>query len=247
MSVQSRERFAQAVREQPLDLGLACLLIGAEVDPGMRPESSLRKLDKLAASVDASLPPAEALRGALGGFTGDAHDYGDLRSSLLHQVLDRRAGLPILLSVIWLEVARRVGFPAYGVGLPGHFIVCVDGEHLDPFSGGSSVDVSSRPAEHLRPSSPEQILLRILTNIRVWARSSPARAPVALWALDLSVLVPHHPVELRRERAHHLVASGAFREGAEDFGKYADLVAAADEAAAQRARDESRAALARLN
>src|SRR5674536_283646 len=99
-----------------------------------------------ARSVDPRRPPVEALRGVLAGFTGDARDYADLRSSLLPEVLRRRAGLPILLSVVWLEVARRCGIPADGIGLPGHFVVrvgdnCVD-NYVDPFAGGARLDVS---------------------------------------------------------------------------------------------------------
>ncbi|MCZ9344314.1 transglutaminase-like domain-containing protein, partial [Streptomyces sp. TRM76130] len=69
---------------------------------------------------------AVALRELLGeghGFRGSPADYRRLDASLLHRVLARRRGLPILLSVVWIEVARRAGAPVYGVALPGHFVV----------------------------------------------------------------------------------------------------------------------------
>src|SRR5664280_459569 len=155
MSPTSRERFAAVVRTEPVDLGLACLLIAAQADPTLDIRAAQAELDRLARSVDPRRPPVEALRGVLAGFTGDARDYADLRSSLLPEVLCRRAGLPILLSVVWLEVARRCGIPADGIGLPGHFVVRVGDNYVDnyvdPFAGGDRLDVSGVPAPYLRP------------------------------------------------------------------------------------------------
>lgn len=80
------------------------------------------------------------LLGEQGGFHGTPADYQRLESSLLHEVLRRRRGLPILLSVVWMEVARRAGAPVYGVALPGHFVVGFGPEEeqvlADPFDGG---------------------------------------------------------------------------------------------------------------
>ncbi len=247
MTNDTRARFAAAVRDDPVDLALACLLVGAEVDPELDPAPYLAQLDELAAAVDLDQPPVEALRLVLAGFTGDAHDYGDLRSSLLHEVLRRRAGLPILLSVVWLEVARRRGIAAYGVGLPGHYIVRVAGEYVDPFAGGAAFDVSGVPDEHLRPWEPAETLLRILTNIRVWAAQSHERSQVRLWAIELSLLLPHHPVELRLERAAALIARADYLASADEFEVYADAIAGADADAALRARLQGRSVRARLN
>jgi hypothetical protein len=100
----------------------------------------------VAADVTAGASPydqAVGLRSVVGdrhGFRGYGDDYGDLRASLLHEVVERRRGLPILLSVVYLDVARRAGIPAYGVGLPGHFVVAVGEPEsatlLDPYAGG---------------------------------------------------------------------------------------------------------------
>jgi regulator of sirC expression with transglutaminase-like and TPR domain len=255
MSPTSRERFAAVVRTEPVDLGLACLLIAAQADPALDIRAAQAELDRLARSVDPRRPPVEALRGVLAGFTGDARDYADLRSSLLPEVLRRRAGLPILLSVVWLEVARRCGMPADGIGLPGHFVVRVGGgyvhnyvhNYVDPFAGGARLDVSGVPAPYLRPWDAAEMLLRILSNIRAWAGHSTDRARTRLWAVELSLLLPHHPVDLRRERGVLLVAGGDFAGGARELVGYAELVAAADPAAAERAREQAGAARARLN
>ena len=251
MSPTSREHFAAVVRTELVDLGLACLLIAAQADPALDTRAAQAELERLARSVDPRRPPVEALRGVLAGFTGDARDYADLRSSLLPDVLRRRAGLPILLSVVWLEVARRCGIPADGIGLPGHFVVRVGDNYvdnyIDPFAGGARLDVSGVPAPYLRPWDAAETLLRILSNIRAWAGHSTGRARTRLWAVELSLLLPHHPVDLRRERGVLLVAGGDFAGGARELLGYAELVAAADPAAAERAREQAGAARARLN
>ena len=85
-----------------------------------------------------------AVLGAELGFSGDADDYYDPRNCLLHDVLERRRGMPILLSVVWMEVGRRAGIAVEGVGMPGHFIVRVgaaDGVLADPFAGGAILTV----------------------------------------------------------------------------------------------------------
>ncbi|MDQ1681603.1 MAG: hypothetical protein QOH99_144, partial [Frankiaceae bacterium] len=155
MTVSTRDRFASLVRSSAVDLGEACLLIASEADAELSVREWLDHLDTLAAGMNAFLPDvaatptdqAQALRAYLGdkcGFAGQPSDYRELRSSLLHEVVRRRRGLPILLSVVWLEVARRAGIPAYGIGAPGHFLVGV-GEPgvavvVDPFNGGAPVD-----------------------------------------------------------------------------------------------------------
>lgn len=129
---------------------MLCLLVGAEADGALdesRMDSVQVELDALAGQLPfrpgGPRAWAVALRELLGeryGFRGSAADYQRLESSLLHEVLQRRRGLPILLSVVWLEVARRAGAPVYGVALPGHFVVGfgpVDEQVLaDPFDGG---------------------------------------------------------------------------------------------------------------
>lgn len=122
------------------------------------------------------------------GFSGNERDYGDPRNSFLNQVLERRLGIPITLSVVYLEVAQRLGLRAQGVGLPGHFIVCVDvGEdaraellYLDPFHRGcllseedcrahvSRVTQAKLPFDpaFLNPVNKRYILTRMLNNLK---------------------------------------------------------------------------------
>ncbi len=267
MSTATRARFADVVRSEPVDVGLACLLVGGEVDPDLDVDPSLAALDRLAATVQ--LPPvcppavaAEALRTALGeqaGFGGGSFD--DLRSSLLPEVLRRGEGLPLLLAVVWVEVAQRRGIPAYAVGLPGHVVVGVgepEDAHVlvDPYDGGTVLSparlaeiTGGRPAD-LGPVRPEDLLLRLLTNVRaLTARQAPGLASAAtrLWAVELSLLLPRHPVSLRQERGELLVRLGDHVGGADELETYAMAVEGADERAASEARRSARSARAQLN
>ena len=255
----TRKRFAEVVRSEPLDLGLACLLVGGEVERSLDVDASLAVLDALAATARPLVPRvgvtamAEGLRVALGeqgGFAGFAEDYDDLRSSLLHSVLQRRRGLPLLLSVVWLEVAARLDVPAYAAALPGHVVVGIgdpEDEHVlvDPFAGGRLLPESEAPA-----LAPDELVLRLLTNVRaLTARQAPSleSARTRLWAVELSLLLPRHPLELRRERGELLVRLGAHLDGAEELETFALAVSAADESAAEAARRAARMARAQLN
>jgi regulator of sirC expression with transglutaminase-like and TPR domain len=279
-----RARFADIVRGEPVDLAEASLMIGSEADPSLDFGPLRAELDRLAAAVAAELaePPHAAepsqaaavlalVLGARAGFRGAQEDYAELRSSLLDQVLRRRRGLPILLSVVWIEVGRRAGLPVYGVPLPGHFVVGVgdpDGRFVlaDPFDGGRLMSKDDARAvaaaaggspddpHLLLPAQPTAILLRILNNIRAWAQGPRAAAePVSertwthLWAVELSLLLPRHPAVLRRERGGLLVRTGDFPGGAAELEAFADLVGAIDRELAAAVRLEARAARARLN
>lgn len=270
----TRARFAEVVRSEPLDLGLACLLVGGEVEPDLDVDLPLALLDAHAAAARAHVPrgarpaqAAEGLRRALGeeaGFAGFAEDYADLRSSLLHEVLLRQRGLPLTLSVVWTEVAARLDVAAYLVALPGHVVVGIgdpDDEHVlvDPFAAGRVLTPSDvaqllggvpAHAEPLRPLPDVDLLLRLLTNVRVlttrWPPSLEA-ARTRLWATELSLLLPRHSLELRRERGELLVRLGDHLAGARELEGYAELASADDEQAAQAALRAARAARARLN
>ncbi|MDP9436761.1 MAG: transglutaminase-like domain-containing protein, partial [Actinomycetota bacterium] len=218
-------------------------------------------------------PPAaaaEGLRLALGeraGFAGSAEDYADLRSSLLHEVVQRQRGLPLLLSVVWTEVAARIDVPAYAVALPGHVVVGVgdpDDEHVlvDPFAGGRLLSVADADAlvrtatgralqpDDLRPAAPEDLLLRLLTNVRALTTRQDRlleSSRTRLWAVELSLLLPRAPLSLRRERGELLVRLGGHLAGADELEDYADVVAQVDEREAEQARRGARLARSRLN
>ncbi|WP_058046089.1 transglutaminase-like domain-containing protein [Streptomyces roseifaciens] len=271
-----RQRFAEAAREERPDLALLCLLIAAEADPEPGEEAidaAQIELDRLAGLLPAlgrqAAPRrwAEALAELLGercGFHGSPADYRRLESSLLTEVLRRRRGLPILLSVVWMEVARRAGAPVYGVALPGHFVVGFGdplGGHAlaDPFDGGRILSeeeagllVAGATGTPLAPSvfspaEPVEIVLRVLNNIRAWAAARPERSDVQLWAVELSLLLPSHPARLRYERAELLVERGDFVAGAHEMEEYAEVIDALEPTVAETVRRQARAARAMLN
>jgi len=99
----------------------------------------------------------------------------------------------------------------------------------------------------LVPARTLDVVQRILNNVRAWAATRPERSDVGLWAVELALLLPSHPARLRYERAQLLVQRGDFVEGAGELEAYAGVVAAVDEAAAGRLRQQARAARARLN
>jgi regulator of sirC expression with transglutaminase-like and TPR domain len=249
----SRERFAEVVRLEPADVGLACLLIGCETEPDMDVDAGLEELGALAAKARPLVREhglEVGMRKALGHFQGSADDYQDVRSSLLHEVLRRRRGLPVLLSVVWCEVAARIDEIALPLGHPGHVRVCLGDPFdtyvvVDPFRGGLAVEAPPEPV-----LQPNDLLLRILTNIRVLAQEqgrSLDAARTQLWATELSLLLPSHPLTLRKERGELMSRLGDFTGGARELEAYADLVEDADEAAAEAARQHARLARSRLN
>ncbi|REK85773.1 hypothetical protein DY245_36175 [Streptomyces inhibens] len=270
-----RQQFAEAAREERPDLALLCLLLAAEADPALDEagiDEAQIELDRLAGLLPyspAGGPGAWArnlaeLLGTRCGFGGSPADYRRLESSLLHEVLRRRRGLPILLSVVWMEVARRAGAPVYGLALPGHFVVGFgdpSGTHVlaDPFAGGRLLTdedaellvagaAGGRPtARMMAPADPLEIVLRVLNNIRAWAQARPEQSAVQLWALDLSLLLPSHPARLRQERAQLLVQRGEFLAGAAELEEYARVVEAVEPAGALAIRRQAAAARAMLN
>ena len=251
------------VRGEQVDLGLACLLVCNEVDRSLDVDLSLGLLDLIAGDARHLVPrygvrdQAEGLRRALMDFSGSPADFDRLGSSLLHEVLRTRRGLPLLLSVVWLEVAARLDVAAHAMTLPGHVVVLIgdpEDEHrvVDPFDGGQVIpDAEIRARGGLSgPLSSHDLLLRLLANVRaLTTRQAPSleAARTRLWAVELSLLLPRHPLELRRERGGLLVRLGEHVRGAEELEVFALAAADADEAAAEEARREARMARAQLN
>jgi regulator of sirC expression with transglutaminase-like and TPR domain len=157
-----------ARHDPPLDhLALSIAAQFREVDAA----TALDQLDALGEEVTAT--PGDRLEALVDvlahrhGYAGDAEDYDDPANSMLDVVIERRRGLPIVLSVLYVEVARRAGLELAGVGLPGHYVV---GRFdpgpprlLDPFGGGAPIDADD--PEDVRPWSPHETALRMLNNL----------------------------------------------------------------------------------
>ncbi len=165
------------------------------------------------------------------GFTGDEDDYYDPRNVLLGPLLERRKGMPILLSVLWMEVGRRAGILVAGIGLPGHFIVRVGappGTLADPFAGGVplTVDDCRRKvkalaggrvpwrADYLRQMETPALLERVLRNLSGCRGRTGDEAGRFRAVTFLSVLRPDEPENLlsRAELAEELGVRGLARE-----------------------------------
>ena len=199
-------RFADLVRspESGLPLDEAAFLIAAHDHP-VDVDAGLRSLDDLAAQVAAddvaTLAHALFGIGVVGGFTGNTDEYGDPRNSYLDEVIRRRLGIPITLSVLMIEVGRRRGIPLVGVGMPGHFLVGSDDGFVDPFHAGALLDAAGARRlferthtgapftdHYLDPVGPRAVLSRMLANL---VASFMGRDPMrAIWALQLRLEIP---------------------------------------------------------
>ncbi len=206
--------------EQPaeqIDLGRAALVMARYAQPNLDVARYVGKFDALAAQIPAGMRSGAALARHLFdtlGFAGNTNDYADPRNSYLNEVVDRKLGIPISLSVLFLEIARRLGLSAKGVGLPGHFIVQVeeaDGStvFLDPFNRGAEMDeaacrarvrlVADMPFEpgFLDSVNSHYILTRMLNNLKNAHASSGDLAAAASVVERLLALNPGDGAELR--------------------------------------------------
>ena len=163
-------------------------------------QRALFELDRLGAELaEAAGTGAEeeaaACREVLGGrhgFAGDRERYDHPDNSMLDLVLERRRGLPILLSAVYVEAARRAGIALAGVGLPGHYVVGHFGADppllLDPFSGGTAVEADA-PSELVRPWTAHETALRMLNNL-VGSFARRGQLGPAIRASELRLALP---------------------------------------------------------
>jgi regulator of sirC expression with transglutaminase-like and TPR domain len=217
--------------EGELDLPRVALLLAEPEYPGLDLSTYLERLDDLGALCRARLSdPRSREAGKAGvpprvahllhllydelGFRGNSADYYDPRNSFLNEVIDRRTGIPITLALVLVEVARRAGITAHGVGFPGHFLVRFDdGDHhtlVDPFDGRvlherSLAELAERhtgraqapSGRALDPASKANTLIRMLNNLRGIYSAKEDRARLRGILERLEVLAPS--TELRRQ------------------------------------------------
>jgi regulator of sirC expression with transglutaminase-like and TPR domain len=218
--------------EPALALDHACLLLAAHASPGLDVSAQLDRLDELAGRCPE--PTLEGLRHLLFadmGFAGNIDDYSDPRNSFLDQVLDRRLGIPISLSVLMIEVGRRVGVPLEGVGMPGHFLVRHTGAPkvlIDPFHGGRMLDAdqcaelfttlfgttATLPASVLDAAPSRAILARMLANLKA-SYVDRRDAASLVWVGRLRAAIPGVDPKEMAEVARLLVDLGRFGEAAD--------------------------------
>jgi regulator of sirC expression with transglutaminase-like and TPR domain len=227
-SAQASAAFSRLIADcdqsEQFPLDRACLLICAVYDSAVEVDRYLAQLDAFAGRAKASAAAADpySLMGSVlrtlfvtGQFRGNEKSYDEAGNSLLASVIDRRLGIPITLSIVLMEVSRRVGLPLEGVGLPGHFVVRFPDPtsrlYIDPFHGGTILDVSQCVAlverlyhgrltwreDYLAPVSHRAIVKRVLLNLKN-ALSQAKDYPAALSAIQLRMaLDPNDATELR--------------------------------------------------
>ena len=218
MQLPSFEELAASPDATPDLLALALAAAFRAIDAAQ----ALAALDELGEEVAGVVRDSAATReaeasalahvlGTVHGFAGDTEQYDRPENSMLDQVLERRRGMPILLSVVYVEVARRADVPLAGVGLPGHYVVGFFGPPepllLDPFGGGVRI-TADVPAALVRPWTPHETAMRILNNL-VAAFQRRGDLAGALRAAELRLALPADTserdrvrTELARLRAH---------------------------------------------
>jgi len=249
------QAFATLVRseieDERVDILRAALTLSRIHEPALDMERYVRRVDELAARVAAKIDDPDdpvqmiaAMNDVLFReemFRGNTVDYYSPRNSFLHDVLDRRLGIPITLALVYMEVGRRVGFQLFGVGMPGHFLLKhydVDGHSIliDAFERGSIVteddcrqkldsiysgQVALQP-EFLLPVTRRQMLTRILNNLRsIYLSQRDFRRAVQVVDLIL-VIYPRSPEDMK-QRAVLRYNLNDFRGALSDFEEYVKM------------------------
>jgi len=255
--------FRQAVDrgEDKIDLGRAALTIALSDYPDLDIAAYLARIDQLAVDVTRRCDGSGEIYNAIAalnyvlfkqhGFRGNSDDYYDPQNSFLNEVIERKIGLPITLSILYIEVAQRVGLALDGVGFPGHFLVkhAQNGVEIviDPFHQG---DIKSRQDlarmlgglyggavefhdEYLKPASKKEILRRMLGNLKgIYAKTNDLVKLLSV--LDRAIILEPGAAGEVRDRARVYLRLECFAQARADFEYYLKLAPEAKDAAAVR-------------
>jgi regulator of sirC expression with transglutaminase-like and TPR domain len=261
-AAEARAIFASEAAKPDAEMSLAraSLLVGAEEEPrACDVGRCLARLDEMGEEARARIlcgveSQVEALNRYLFDeqrFEGNESDYYDPRNSMLHRVLERRTGIPITLSIIYIEVGLRAGLSVEGVGLPGHFIVRASegggwSVLVDPFNRKVTDEEECQKRldliydgrvelgeEHLRAVGTRSILARTLGNLKaVYAQAQLFRR--ALSAVERILLLNPHDLEERRDRGILLARLGRLPEAIAETQTYLNLAPDAPDAESVR-------------
>jgi regulator of sirC expression with transglutaminase-like and TPR domain len=272
-----RDEFVRMLRrdEQSFDLAHAALLVAAESDPAMDVQDSLARLEAWAEELRQHIQPSfnnlqklarlRAFAFEHLGFRGDSKDYYSPSNSLLNEVMERRLGVPLTLSILFLELGWRIGIPFEGVGFPGHFLVRLSGEIsdlvLDPYARGMTVreedcrrmlqDITGGRLEYdasmLASVSKHAMIERLLRNLKsAYLRmGDDARA---LLAVERLLIVNPDDIEELRDRGLLQYRLKQFGRALDDLGTYLERRPdAPDREAVEQHASNLRRILANLN
>ncbi len=272
-----RADFERLVKrpEPAFDLARAALLVAAESDPNVDVDGQIHTLDSWAEQLRALLDPDwnnlqklarlrnfvfEELK-----FRGDHKDYYNPSNSLLHEVMERRLGIPLTLSIVFMELGWRVGIPFEGVGFPGHFLVRLTGEPrdllLDPYQRGTSVhdedcrrmlrEISGGKlelrGEFLHSVTKRDMIARLLMNLKgAYLRANDDEK--ALAAVDRLLLIHPEDIEEVRDRGLLLYRLQRYGPALEALERYLEArPGAADREGMERHVRDLRILLSSLN
>jgi regulator of sirC expression with transglutaminase-like and TPR domain len=255
----ARQRFYQEIQqpEEAIALAQAALYLAQEEYPDLDSDRYLNQLDRMATEVADRLPteryPLRVIQTINQylyqdlGFRGNTDDYYDPRNSYLNQVIDRRTGIPITLSLVYLEIAQRVGFPMVGVGMPGHFLIrpALDEMEVfvDPFHQGEVLfaedcqerlsQIYGRPVplrpEFLKSITAHQFLARMLSNLKVIYLNQGEMVKTLATIDRILLLFPDAPVEHRDRGLLHYQMK-RWNEATEDLQYYLTQTPTAEDA-----------------
>lgn len=256
----ARQRFRElALRPEPhLDLVETSLVIALEDCPGLDIDPYLEQVGNWSAAVRGRLEGSRDIERIVDvmnrvlfdeeGFHGENEDYYDPRSALLNEALDRHAGLPITLSILYMEISRRVGVDAAGVSLPGRFLVKFSGDFgqivVDPFDGGrvlSTMELQKILDEmygggvrlrehHLRSFSRREVLGRELAQLKAAYLAQHDLLRAAASIDRLLILDDRDPYEVR-DRAVIAMQMHAYSQAIDFFERYLELTPHAEDGA----------------
>jgi len=257
-----RREFALLASREPVVLARGALLIAKEEYPELDVDQYLEKISALAREAEMvvragndTVEKVQLLSHFLfeqKGFSGNRDEYSDPRNSFLNQVIDRRLGIPITLSIVYLEVGKRVGLNLYGISFPTHFLVKAVDERgeliIDPFYGGAILtldeirarlaQVYGQPVEvqpaHLKPVDGRHILIRMLRNLKeIYLKGADTTRGLSI--LDRILLLEPRSLAELVERGSLYERLECFRAALDDFQSF--LSQAPEHPAAENARD----------
>lgn len=236
--------------DDELELDRLALLIAQVFQPDLDVEAYLHRLDLMGEHAAVRLADVIGARQTILAlnqylfederFQGNSESYYDPRNSFLNEVLERRTGIPITLSLLYMEVARRVGFVVEGVGLPGHFLVRHPGPegilYFDPFDRGRFLTAHDceqklqamfgKGAEcdprWLEALPPRRILSRMLSNLKgVYVHAQEPTAVVKV--LELTVRLDPNNLDDLKSRGLLYLQLECFGKARADFELYLQL------------------------
>lgn len=244
--------------DENINLAEAALYIAQIEYSHLDTSAYLSILDAMAAELRVIIPIASSAKTTIShindylfntlGFSGNWRDFNDPRNSFLNDVLDKKLGIPISLSLVYMEIGKRLGLELYGVSFPGHFLIKFVHEKeefiIDPFSGGVVLDEAEllerlkhysedrqnrwKLEELLQPATNKEVLIRVLRNLKtIYIEVDDLQH--ALHVTNLQLILDPDSADGLRDRGFIYEGLDCYRAASEDFQRYLVLNPAAND------------------